>query len=232
MLRCCWCAAPRSRPGPTRSWCCIKLGVLADVHRHRHHRLQEQQPSAVRTRTASPASGRRCRPIFFTFLGLDAVSTAGEEVKDPGRTIPRGDRRRAGHRDRRSTCLVALGRRSVRRRPACSTGRRPDWPRSSRTSRGPTARRSSSSAGAVISIFSVTLVTIYGQTRILFAMGRDGMLPKVFKEVDQRTLSPIKNDVRSPAPSSGSSPRCCRSTSSGTWSASAPWPRSSWSPRR
>ena len=33
-------------------------------------------------------------------------------------------------------------------------------------------------AGAVISIFSVTLVTLYGQTRILFAMGRDGMLPE------------------------------------------------------
>ena len=38
----------------------------------------------------------------------------------------------------------------------------------------------SSRAGAVISIFSVTLVTLYGQTRILFAMGRDGMLPKRF----------------------------------------------------
>ncbi len=48
-------------------------------------------------------------------------------------------------------------------------------------------------AGAVVSIFSVTLITIYGQTRILFAMGRDGMLPKMFKEVDPRTLSPNKN---------------------------------------
>ena len=35
-------------------------------------------------------------------------------------------------------------------------------------------------AGAVISIFSVTLVVIYGQTRILFAMGRDGMIPPLF----------------------------------------------------
>ena len=35
-------------------------------------------------------------------------------------------------------------------------------------------------AGAVISIFSVTLVSIYGQTRILFAMGRDGMIPPLF----------------------------------------------------
>ena len=45
----------------------------------------------------------------------------------------------------------------------------------------------SSPLGAVISIFSVTLVTMYGQTRILFAMGRDGMLPQLFATVSPRT---------------------------------------------
>ncbi|MGV7875660.1 amino acid permease, partial [Mycobacterium kansasii] len=39
-------------------------------------------------------------------------------------------------------------------------------------------------AGAVISIFTVTLVTMYGQTRILFAMGRDGLLPTRFATVN------------------------------------------------
>jgi basic amino acid/polyamine antiporter, APA family len=46
-------------------------------------------------------------------------------------------------------------------------------------------------AGAVISIFSVTLVVIYGQTRILFAMGRDGMIPPLFHRVNPRTLTPV-----------------------------------------
>jgi len=46
-------------------------------------------------------------------------------------------------------------------------------------------------AGAVISIFSVTLVTIYGQTRILFAMGRDGMIPPLFHRVNARTRTPV-----------------------------------------
>ena len=45
--------------------------------------------------------------------------------------------------------------------------------------------------GAVISIFSVTLVTIYGQTRILFAMGRDGMVPPLFHKLNARTLTPV-----------------------------------------
>jgi APA family basic amino acid/polyamine antiporter len=45
--------------------------------------------------------------------------------------------------------------------------------------------------GAVISVFSVTLVVLYGQTRILFAMSRDGMLPEVFHRVNPRTMSPV-----------------------------------------
>ena len=35
------------------------------------------------------------------------------------------------------------------------------------------------SAGAVISVFSVTLVTLYGQTRILFSISRDGMVSEI-----------------------------------------------------
>ena len=50
------------------------------------------------------------------------------------------------------------------------------------------------SAGAVISIFSVTLVTLYGQTRILFAMGRDGMLPEIFHRINP-TLVPVRNII-------------------------------------
>ena len=50
-------------------------------------------------------------------------------------------------------------------------------------------------AGAVISIFSVTLVVIYGQTRILFAMGRDGMVPPLFHRVNPRTMTPVPSTI-------------------------------------
>ena len=50
-------------------------------------------------------------------------------------------------------------------------------------------------AGAVISIFSVTLIVIYGQTRILFAMARDGMIPELFHRVNPRTHTPVPNTV-------------------------------------
>ena len=50
-------------------------------------------------------------------------------------------------------------------------------------------------AGAVISIFSVTLVTMYGQTRILFAMGRDGLLPSMFAKVNPKSMTPVNNTI-------------------------------------
>jgi len=50
-------------------------------------------------------------------------------------------------------------------------------------------------AGAVISIFSVTLVVIYGQTRILFAMARDGMIPSFFHRLNPRTLTPVPTTI-------------------------------------
>jgi APA family basic amino acid/polyamine antiporter len=50
-------------------------------------------------------------------------------------------------------------------------------------------------AGAIISIFSVTLVVLYGQTRILFAMSRDGLMPSVFHKVNPRTITPVRNTV-------------------------------------
>ena len=47
----------------------------------------------------------------------------------------------------------------------------------------------------MISIFSVTLVTMYGQTRILFAMGRDGLLPSMFAKVNPRSMTPVNNTI-------------------------------------
>jgi APA family basic amino acid/polyamine antiporter len=51
------------------------------------------------------------------------------------------------------------------------------------------------SAGAVISVFSVTLASIYGQTRILFAISRDGLIGNVFGEVSKKAKVPAKSTV-------------------------------------
>jgi APA family basic amino acid/polyamine antiporter len=46
--------------------------------------------------------------------------------------------------------------------------------------------------GAVVAITSVVLVIFYGQTRIFFAMCRDGLLPKQLAKVNQRYGTPAR----------------------------------------
>ena len=45
--------------------------------------------------------------------------------------------------------------------------------------------------GAVVAITSVVLTILYGQTRIMFAMCRDGLMPPALAEVNPRTGTPI-----------------------------------------
>ncbi|HWT14794.1 MAG TPA: amino acid permease, partial [Patescibacteria group bacterium] len=47
-------------------------------------------------------------------------------------------------------------------------------------------------AAAIIALPSVILMMIYGQTRILFTMSRDGLMPKMFSDVHPRYFTPHK----------------------------------------
>jgi basic amino acid/polyamine antiporter, APA family len=134
--------------------------------------------------------------IFFSFIGLDAVSTAGEEVKDPQRALPRAI---LGALVIVVTVYVLVAIAGVGSQPLedFSSKEQQDAGLSviMENVTGSAVPGTILAAGAVISIFSVTLVTLYGQTRILFAMGRDRMLPDKFAQVDSRTLTPRFNTV-------------------------------------
>jgi amino acid transporter len=131
--------------------------------------------------------------IFFSYIGLDAVSTAGEEVKNPRRNMP-------------LAIIIALlvvtamyimvTIVAVAAQPwEDFAGQEAGLSQILQDITGSTWPGTSLAAGAVISIFSVTLVTLYGQTRILFAMSRDGMLPEFFHRVNPRTLTPVGNTL-------------------------------------
>ena len=47
------------------------------------------------------------------------------------------------------------------------------------------------SFGALVAITSVVLTLLYGQSRILFAMSRDGLLPRRVSHVNPRTRTPV-----------------------------------------
>ena len=129
--------------------------------------------------------------IFFSYIGIDAVSTAGDEVKDPRRTLPLG------------IILSLLIVTAVYILVALAAVGAQPWTAFAGQEAGLavilhnlTGQAWTSlilCVGAIVSIFSITLVVMYGQTRILYAMSRDGLLPKVFQRVNPKTQSPDTN---------------------------------------
>src|SRR6478752_2005158 len=116
--------------------------------------------------------------IFFTFIELDAVSTAGDEVKNPQKTMPRAILA-ALVVVTLIYILVAFAGLGTQSADEFGSDEQSEAGLSVILEKitGGTWASTLLAAGAVISIFSVTLVVMYGQTRILFAMGRDGLLP-------------------------------------------------------
>ncbi|WP_018157491.1 APC family permease [Demetria terragena] len=134
--------------------------------------------------------------IFFSFIGLDAISTAGEEVKDPQRALPRA---------LFGALAIVIGVYLLVAIAGVGSQPLSEFSSEEQESAGMSVMLANITgsqipgtilaAGAVISIFSVTLVSLYGQTRVLFAMARDRMLPDRFAEVNPKTLTPRYNTI-------------------------------------
>lgn len=171
----------------------IKLGVLVvfvvvAFSAFDAHHLRDFAPFGA------AGIGSAAGTIFFSYIGLDAVSTAGDEVNNPQKTMPR------------ALIAALLTVTGVYVFVAVAALGTQPWRAFAgqqeaglatileNVTRGSWAS-SILAAGAVISIFSVTLVTMYGLTRILFAMGRDGLLPARFATVNPRTMTPVNNTV-------------------------------------
>jgi APA family basic amino acid/polyamine antiporter len=128
--------------------------------------------------------------IFFAYVGFDAVSTAAEETKNPNRNIPIGLIGSLG------ICtlfylLVAYaaigavgaqpgGPLSESKEPLAFVLRNLGWPQVGNWV----------AAAAIVALPSVVLMMMYGQTRILFTMARDGLMPQVFAHVHPRFHTP------------------------------------------
>ena len=134
--------------------------------------------------------------IFFSFIGLDAVATAGEEVKNPQKALPRAI---IGALAIVSGIYLAVAAAGLAAKPVSffedSDNAEAGLALILKEITGNEFWSTILSAGAVISIFSVTLVTLYGQTRILFAIGRDGLIPRKFLEVSPKTMTPTFNTI-------------------------------------
>ncbi|MDP4092612.1 MAG: amino acid permease [Bacillota bacterium] len=130
--------------------------------------------------------------IFFAYIGFDAVSTAAEEVKNPQKDLPRGI---IGSLIVCTILYIVVS--------GILTGMVP-YLKFKNTS-APVAYALQQiginwgsalvSVGAVCGITSVLLVMTFGQTRVFFAMSRDGLLPKVFGKVHPKFGTPAKSTL-------------------------------------
>jgi basic amino acid/polyamine antiporter, APA family len=131
--------------------------------------------------------------VFFAYIGFEAVSTAGQEARDPKKDMPFGilgsliactviymlvatimtllvNYRALDVPDPVAVVVDSFG---------------PQWGWFAKIIK----------AGAIIGLTSVVLVLMYGQTRIFYTMARDGLLPRIFATVHPKYKTPWINTL-------------------------------------
>jgi APA family basic amino acid/polyamine antiporter len=126
--------------------------------------------------------------IFFAYIGFDAVSTGSEEARDPKRDLPFAV---IGSLVVVTIfyILTSVGALGIAD-PATLAGSDAPLAAALNEGAGITWAAWVLALGALIAITSVILVVLYGQTRIFFAMCRDGLLPEGFAKVNARYGTP------------------------------------------
>ena len=130
--------------------------------------------------------------IFFAYIGFDAVSTTAQEARNPQRDLPLGIIASLVV----CTVLYILV-------AAVLTGMVP-WREVNIEApiarafldRGLTGASHIITLGALAGLTSVMLVMLLGQTRVLYSMAKDGLLPtKFFADIHPKWRTPWKNTI-------------------------------------
>ncbi len=142
--------------------------------------------------------------VFFAYIGFDAVSTAAQEAKNPGRDMPIGillslfictilyilfahvmtgvaNYETFKGVDGIAPVAVAIDHMGQANPDGTIT---PDYPWMNKA--------------IILAILggyaSVIMVMLMGQSRVFFSMSRDGLVPKVFSEVHKKYRTPARNN--------------------------------------
>ncbi len=130
--------------------------------------------------------------IFFAYIGFDAITTAAEEVKNPKKTFPIAI---LGSLIISSILYIAVS--------GVLNGIFPYY--TYKETAAPVAFALANlgiqwaniviSIGALCGITSVLLVSFFGQSRVFFAMSRDGLLPEFFSRLHKDFRTPTNGII-------------------------------------
>ena len=148
----------------------------------------ELDPVTHHTKYGLPGIFTAAGVIFFAYIGFETISTAGQEAINPQRNMPIG-------------IIASLTICTILYLLMCLviTGMLPfrqlDVPApvyAAVDAIGPSLAwlKPVVTIGATIGLFSTMLSLLYGQSRIFYAMGRDGLLPAVFAKVHSKRRTP------------------------------------------
>ena len=125
--------------------------------------------------------------VFFAYIGFDAVASAAEEARHPERDLPRGILWSLGICTALYVIVSAIMTGIVPFRQFAGV----DHPISLALQvAGQNWVAGFIDLGAILGITTVLLVLAFGQSRIAFAMSRDGLLPKLFSTVHKKHQTP------------------------------------------
>ncbi|MGH3588675.1 MAG: amino acid permease [Pseudonocardia sp.] len=117
--------------------------------------------------------------VFFAFIGFDVVATTAEETKNPQRSLPRGI---LGSLAIVTVLYVAVALVLTGMVPYTDLATQPDGTRATLatafSSLGVDWAATIIAVGALAGLTTVVMVMLLGQIRVLFAMSRDGLLPR------------------------------------------------------
>lgn len=128
--------------------------------------------------------------VFFSFIGFDAVSSSSEETINPSKTIPRGILISLIISTILYIIMTLIMTGVVKYTIFAKYLNAPILAVLHQTGQGWLAVLVS--VGAILGMTTVILVELYGQTRISYAMARDGLLPKFFGDINPKYQTPLK----------------------------------------
>ncbi|GAA2729563.1 amino acid permease [Streptomyces nogalater] len=129
--------------------------------------------------------------VFFAFIGFDVVATAAEETRNPQRDVPRGI---LGSLVICTALYVAVSIVVTGMQKYSSLSVEAPLADAFKTTGHPWFA-GLISFGAAIGLTTVCMILLLGQSRVFFAMSRDGLLPRFFSQTHPRFRTPYRSTI-------------------------------------